>query len=98
MGDERTGWRPHGERSIYDSPWVRLGQVDVELPDGQRIWHHVIRLRRAVAMLLLDDRDRVLMLWRHRFIPDRWGRRRNRLDCSGRPGWAGHDGAVTGVQ
>ena len=73
MGDERTGWRPHGERSIYDSPWVWLGQVDVELPDGQRIWHHVIRLRRAVAMLLLDDQDRVLMLWRHRFIPDRWG-------------------------
>lgn len=73
MGDERTGWRPHGERAIYDSPWVWLGQVDVELPDGQRIWHHVIRLRRAVAMLLLDDQDRVLMLWRHRFIPDRWG-------------------------
>ena len=73
MGDEQTGWRAHGERAIYDSPWVWLGQVDVELPDGQRIWHHVVRLRRAVAMLLLDEQDQVLMLWRHRFIPDRWG-------------------------
>ena len=24
-------------------------------------------------MVLLDDRDQVLMLWRHRFVPDRWG-------------------------
>jgi 8-oxo-dGDP phosphatase len=22
---------------------------------------------------LLDDHDQVLMLWRHRFVPDRWG-------------------------
>jgi len=73
MGDEQTGWRAHGERAIYDSPWVWLGQVDVELPDVQRLWHHVVRLRRAVAMLLLDEQDRVLMLWRHRFIPDTWG-------------------------
>lgn len=69
----RPGGGAHGERAIYDSPWVWLGQVDVELPDGQRIWHHVVRLRRAVAMLLLDEQDRVLLLWRHRFIPDRWG-------------------------
>jgi 8-oxo-dGTP pyrophosphatase MutT (NUDIX family) len=33
----------------------------------------VIRLNRAVIMVLLDDRDQVLMLWRHRFVPDRWG-------------------------
>lgn len=24
-------------------------------------------------MALLDDEERVLMLWRHRFVPDRWG-------------------------
>ena len=24
-------------------------------------------------MVLLDDHDQVLMLWRHRFVPDRWG-------------------------
>ena len=50
-----------------------LGQVDVEPPGGQRYWHHVIRLHRAAVMVLLDDQDQVLMLWRHRFVPDRWG-------------------------
>jgi len=73
MGDETSRWRTFGERTIYDSPWVWLGQVDVELPGGERIWHHVVRLNQAVGMALLDGHDRVLLLWRHRFIPDRWG-------------------------
>lgn len=66
-------WQAHGERAIYDSPWVWLGQVDVEPPGGDRYWHHVVRLRKAAVAALVDDRDRVLMPWRHRFVPDRWG-------------------------
>ena len=77
MTDETDGpasrWKTFGERVIYDSPWVWLGQVDVELPDGERFWHHVVRLRRAAIIVLLDDQDRVLLLWRHRFVQDRWG-------------------------
>lgn len=69
---ETSRWRTFGDRVIYDSPWVRLGQVDVEQPGGERYWHHVVRLRRAAMMVLLDDGDRVLMLWRHRFLADRW--------------------------
>jgi 8-oxo-dGTP pyrophosphatase MutT (NUDIX family) len=72
-GDEASRWQTFGERTIYDSAWVWLGQVDVRLPDGERIWHHVVRLKRAAVMALVDDKGRVLMLWRHRFIPDRWG-------------------------
>ena len=71
--DEPGRWRTFGERTIYDSPWVWLGQADVEVPGGERYWHHVIRLNRAAVMVLLDDHDQVLMLWRHRFVPDRWG-------------------------
>ncbi|MGH3157170.1 MAG: NUDIX hydrolase [Streptosporangiaceae bacterium] len=66
-------WKTFGERAIYESPWVWLGQVDVELPDGERFWHHVVRLPRAAMMVLLDDQDRALLLWRHRFAQDRWG-------------------------
>jgi 8-oxo-dGTP pyrophosphatase MutT (NUDIX family) len=72
-GDESSRWKTFGERAIYDNPWVWLGQVDVELPDGERFWHHVVRLHRAAMMVLLDDDDRVLLLWRHRFVQDRWG-------------------------
>ena len=44
-GGGTSRWKTFGERVIYDNPWVWLGQVDVELPDGERFWHHVVRLR-----------------------------------------------------
>jgi 8-oxo-dGDP phosphatase len=72
-GGGASRWKTFGERVIYDNPWVWLGQVDVELPDGERFWHHVVRLHRAAMMVLVDDQDRVLLLWRHRFVQDRWG-------------------------
>ncbi len=72
-GDEPGRWRAFGERTIYEDDYVWLGQVDVVLPDGERNWHDVIRLPSVAEMALLDERDRVLLLWRHRFIPDRWG-------------------------
>ena len=73
IDSERSRWRTFGERTIYDSQWVWLGQVDVQMPNGERFWHHVVRLPRAAAMVLVDDQNRVLMLWRHRFVQDRWG-------------------------
>jgi len=35
---------------------------------GSGIWHDVIRLHRAAATVLVDEADRVLMLWRHRSL------------------------------
>jgi len=58
---DRSRWRTFGKRTIYDDPWVWLGQVDVEQPDGERFWRHVVRLHRAAVMVLVDDQDRVLM-------------------------------------
>lgn len=66
-------WRIHGERTVYDNPWVRVTRVDVEPPGVGRFEHHVVRLRRVAIAAVLDDRDRVLMLWRYRFVPGRWG-------------------------
>ena len=58
---------------IYNSSQVRLGEIDVELPSRERIWHHVVRLHPVALMALVDDQDRVLLLWRHRLVQDRWG-------------------------
>jgi 8-oxo-dGDP phosphatase len=71
--DEQGRWRTFRERTVYEDAWVWLGQADVEVPGGERFWHDVIRLHRGALMVLLDDHDQVLMLWRHRFVPDRWG-------------------------
>src|SRR5437868_1572398 len=67
-------WRVHGERSLYESPWVNLRLVDVEIPDHERFEHHVIRVDYPASGTVVFDPDRgVLLLWRHRFITDTWG-------------------------
>ena len=59
---------------LYDSDWVRLALVDVEIPDGERFEHHVVRLPREASGTVVHDPERgVLLLWRHRFITDTWG-------------------------
>ncbi|MBE9375594.1 NUDIX hydrolase [Saccharopolyspora sp. HNM0983] len=73
MADERGAWRVHGERTIYDNRYVRLGLVDVEPPDGRRFEHHVVHLDRVAVALIVNERDEVLMLWRYRFATDEWG-------------------------
>jgi 8-oxo-dGTP pyrophosphatase MutT (NUDIX family) len=74
-------WVVHGEQTIYDSDWLRLAMVDVEVPGGRRFDHHVVRTPQDASGTLvvgggLDggrDSRRVLLLWRHRFVTDRWG-------------------------
>lgn len=71
--DDVPAWRMHGERTLYDNRWVKLTQVDVEPPDGSRFWHHVVYLDHVSIAVVLDDTQRVLMLWRHRFVPNQFG-------------------------
>jgi 8-oxo-dGTP pyrophosphatase MutT (NUDIX family) len=67
-------WQTFGERTIYDSAWVRLTLVDVEVPGHGRIDHHVVRMPAHAAGTVVHDPDRgILLLWRHRFITDTWG-------------------------
>jgi 8-oxo-dGTP pyrophosphatase MutT (NUDIX family) len=66
-------WTVHGERTIYDSPWVHLTLVDVEPPGVDRFEHHVVRLRPAAGCVITDPERGFLLLWRHRFITDSWG-------------------------
>ncbi len=67
-------WTVHGERMIYESPWVNLALADIEIPGGARFDHHVIRMPAEASGTVIDVADRgVLLLWRHRFTTDSWG-------------------------
>jgi 8-oxo-dGDP phosphatase len=55
------------------TPSLWLGQVDVEMPGGERVWSPVVRMHRAVTVLLRNDESQVLLLWRYRFVKDRIG-------------------------
>ena|GEM_PF-256802 len=65
-------WTIHGERVIDDTRKTKFSIASVELPDGTRFEQYVLRMPRAAMVVALNDADEVLMLWRHRFIMDRW--------------------------
>jgi 8-oxo-dGTP pyrophosphatase MutT (NUDIX family) len=71
-------WTVHGERTLYDSEWVRLALTDIEIPaigdlPAKRFDHHVVRMPAPAAGVVVHDERGVLLLWRHRFITDTWG-------------------------
>lgn len=58
---------------VDDNPHVRLSVASVELPDGTEFDQYVLRMPRAAMTVVLDEAaERVLLIWRHRFIIDRW--------------------------
>jgi 8-oxo-dGTP pyrophosphatase MutT (NUDIX family) len=65
--------RRHGERTVYDSEWVRLTLVDIEPPDGRRFEHHVVHMKPVAIAALVNDANEILMVHRHRFATDEWG-------------------------
>jgi len=52
---------------------VQVSLDDVELPGGRRFEHHVVHLPRVAIAMIVDERERVLMLWRYRFAVQAWG-------------------------
>lgn len=52
---------------------MKLQLWDVEPPGVERFEHHVVKLRRVAVTAVLDDLDRVLMVWRYRFVPQQFG-------------------------
>jgi 8-oxo-dGDP phosphatase len=69
---EGTQWTIYGERLVDENPFIRLSIASVGLPDGTKFEQYVMRMRRTATTVVVDDQDRVLLTWRHRFIVDRW--------------------------
>jgi 8-oxo-dGTP pyrophosphatase MutT (NUDIX family) len=66
-------WAVHGERLVYESPWVSVALTDVEIPGGERFEHHVVRMPGDAAGVVVHDQGQVLLIHRHRFITDTTG-------------------------
>jgi 8-oxo-dGTP pyrophosphatase MutT (NUDIX family) len=67
-----TRWTIRSERVVDETRRLRLSIASVELPDGVAFEQYVLRMPRAAMMVVLNGQRDVLMLWRHRFIIDRW--------------------------
>ncbi|MDQ2708899.1 MAG: NUDIX hydrolase [Actinomycetota bacterium] len=73
MADDPSKWTIHEERVIDDTRKTTFSIAKVELPDGVVFEQYVLRMPKAAMTVVLDDaRAHVLMIWRHRFVPDRY--------------------------
>lgn len=72
QASELTRWTIHDERVVDDTRRARLSIAEVELPDGVRFEQYVIRAPKSAMVAVVDEEDRLLMMWRHRFVIDRW--------------------------
>jgi hypothetical protein len=78
QGEERSRWKVHADRVVDQNPHLRLSIASVELPDGTRFDQYVSRMPRCAMTVVLDEgAERMLLIWRHRFVIDR---------CTGQPG------------
>lgn len=69
---ERSRWTIKSEQVVDDTRRAQVSIAQVRLPDGVEFEQYVFRMPRASMAVAVDDEDRVLMIWRHRFIMDRW--------------------------
>ncbi|WP_344220528.1 NUDIX hydrolase [Kribbella sancticallisti] len=65
-------WHIHDESEAWGNRWLSVRKLDVEQPDGDRIDYHAVRLKHVAAVVLTDGGQRVLLMWRHRFLTDTW--------------------------
>jgi 8-oxo-dGTP pyrophosphatase MutT (NUDIX family) len=58
---------------VDETPRIRLSIASLELADGTQFDQYVMRLPRCAMTVVLDEAaEHVLLIWRHRFIIDRW--------------------------
>jgi len=66
-------WKVRADRVVDESPLLRLSQATVELPDGTVFDQYVLRTPPGAMTVVLDEsEERVLLIWRHRFVTDEW--------------------------
>ena len=69
----RSQWTVLADQVIGQNTYARLSVASIEQPDGFRFEQYVLRMPRGAMTVVLDDAgEQVLLIWRHRFVTDRW--------------------------
>lgn len=67
----KNPWTRLSRRLVYENPWIIIHEDQVLRPDGQPGIYGVVEYRnRAVGVVPIDDRDRVLLVGQYRYTLD----------------------------
>jgi 8-oxo-dGTP pyrophosphatase MutT (NUDIX family) len=66
-------WRRHARRTAYENDWITVWHDDVSRPDGSAGIYGVVHFANlAAGVVVLDERDRILLVGQHRYTLDEW--------------------------
>jgi ADP-ribose pyrophosphatase len=87
LRDEPGGWPVAGSAVLARGRIVTLKQDEVKLPDGEQVVREVVEHPGAVAIVAMDEADRVLMIrqYRHPVRAMLWELPAGLRDVSGEP-------------
>ena len=69
-----SAWLNHGETTIWERGRLRAVLADIEIAGHSRGLHLALRVATAAAnCIVVDGRERVLVLRRYRWITNHWG-------------------------
>jgi 8-oxo-dGTP pyrophosphatase MutT (NUDIX family) len=70
---ERNPWTRRSRRVAYENDWIVVWHDEVTRPDGSEGIYGVVHPRfRAVGIVPIDDRDRVVLVGQYRYTLDRY--------------------------
>ena len=61
-------WRTRSRRLVYENPWIRVEENQVELPDGRTTIYGVVRCGECVGVLPFLDPETVALIRQYRYV------------------------------
>lgn len=65
-------WTRLSTKTIYENPWIRVREDQVVRPDGKPGIYGVVELPPSVAVLALDEQDRVVLVGQWRYTREQY--------------------------
>lgn len=67
LDDARNPWKVTASRVAYQNPWIRVREDQVIRPDGLPGIYGVVEIVPSIAVLAVDDEDRIVLVgqWRY---------------------------------
>ncbi len=70
--DPDNPWKIHGERKVYENPWMKVIEYDAQNPGGRRSPYGVAHFKNiGVGIVAIED-DHIWLVGQHRFTLGRY--------------------------